>query len=139
MDINGFWTGIINLEKGYRKYSNNEIVFDLEINQKGQKFEGVSIDVKGFGINTDPAKIEGELENTRIKFVKQYESLHYLKGGEKIIDKSRKGPEIYYSGKYNEKEKRFEGEWHMNPKQWIFGIIPMRIKGSGIWQMKRTK
>lgn len=44
----------------------------MEIIQNKNKISGTSIDISGFGMDTDKAKINGTFVNTKITFIKQY-------------------------------------------------------------------
>lgn len=134
----GNWTGVIHLGKKYRLHKNKEIYFDLEMQQDGNNIMGTSIDTGGFGASPDPAKINGNIIDQNIYFVKQYSSRHFLnRNGEMIVDKSRPGPEIFYTGIFNEQGNNFNGDWIMKIKVKLFRLFPLTFKLGGTWTMKR--
>ena len=138
IDLNGKWEGIITLGKEYGKHQGQEIVYESEIFYSENKFSGFSFDVKGFGLNPEPADINGKLDGIKISFIKQYRVRHSLTNSEKIrIDQNRKGPKIHYEGIFNVTSNSFEGKWTMFVARKFFGLIPLNIKTTGNWNMKR--
>ena len=138
IDLNGKWEGVITLGKEYEKFKDKEIFYESEISQSENSFNGISFDISGFGINPEPADINGKLNGLKISFVKQYRIRHSVTKNENIIiDKNRKGPKIEYNGIYNEATNSFEGKWEMTVARKFFGLIPLNIKTTGNWNMKR--
>lgn len=138
MNINGKWKGTVTYGKEYREHKNSELYFEVEISQNNELFTGIAIDTGGVGTSPDKANLNGKFDGKEISFVKQYESRHYPnRNWEIIIDKSRSGPEIYYSGRYNEKEECFSGDWIIRLQAKFLGFIPINYKNTGTWVMKR--
>jgi len=138
MNITGQWAGTIIYGKEYRTHFNKELYFDMDINQENEKISGTTTDTGGFGMSPDKATIIGKMTNNKINFIKQYSSMHsYGSDGKTIVDKSKRGPEINYSGVYNEGENSFIGDWKMTVKVKIFWLIPLKMSASGTWMMKR--
>jgi hypothetical protein len=137
MNIEGKWTGTIVYGKEYGKHSNKELFFDLEIIQDSDKISGNAMDIRGAGSSPDPATINGTIDGTSIKFIKQYSSWHYYYKGATKVDKSRAGSEIHYSGQWMENEQRFKGDWIIYSKVKIFGIFPYKYHCTGTWTMFR--
>lgn len=69
MNIQGQWTEVITYGKEYRKYENEKLYFEMEIIQNKNKIFGKSIDISGFEMDPDKAKINGTFENTKITFI----------------------------------------------------------------------
>ena len=136
MNISGQWTGSITYGKEYGDLAGNSVRFNMELTQNEHEISGISKDLDGVGVNPDPAEIKGELIEDEINFVKEYRSLH-LADKHNTIDKSRKGPKIYYSGNYDETLKEFNGQWKMGVQRKFFGLIPINRRTSGTWKMKR--
>lgn len=137
MDIQGKWTGTIIYGKEYREYKGKELYFDLEIIQDTEKITGTSIDIGGVGMSPDSAKIIGTFVGTKINFIKQYSSYHYLDKGKTKVDKSKNGSEIKYSGNYDEHKQLFQGNWILKGRVKLFGFIPIKYSNTGMWSMKR--
>jgi hypothetical protein len=132
------WTGVIHYGKNYRRLKDKEIYFELEIKQDGEKITGISMDTGGFGASPDPATIKGEINENKISFIKQYSSRHFLNSkGEMIVDKSQPGPEIFYTGIYNDEDESFSGDWLMKIKFKLFKLLPLTFNFGGSWTMKR--
>jgi hypothetical protein len=138
LNLNGRWTGVIVYGYRYRRLQGKNLYFDLEITQDNNEITGTSIDTGGQGVSPDPAKIKGTIHNYFISFIKQYSSYHYSDlNGDVIIDRTRLGSEIFYTGLYNETEKEFSGDWKLIHKAKLFGIIPIKLSATGTWTMKR--
>jgi len=138
MNKNEKWTGTIIYGKEYKVHQNKELYFDLDLIRDNEKITGTAIDIGGEGASPDPATIKGTIVGEKISFIKQYASLHsYNIKGETTIDKSRKGPEINYTGIYDENEKRYNGHWKMTVTFKILWLIPLNLSASGTWTMKR--
>lgn len=137
-DFSGKWEGIITLGKEYGKNEGKEIIYESELSQSNGKIKGTSYDISGFGINPEPADINGEIKGLKISFTKQYRISHSLtKTNETEVNTNRKGPVIHYIGFYNEITDSFEGSWRMSVAKKFFGLIPLNMKTTGTWNMKR--
>ncbi|PHR43720.1 MAG: hypothetical protein COA32_15815 [Fluviicola sp.] len=136
MNISGQWIGTLTYGQEYGDLAGKTLRFEMELSQIENKFSGLSKDLDGVGVNPDPAEIKGKLTENEINFVKQYRSLH-LADKNNSIDKSRKGPKIFYSGRYDEALKEFSGLWKMFVQRKFFGLIPINRHTSGTWEMKR--
>lgn len=137
MNVQGKWTGTIIYGKEYRVHQNKEVYFDLDINQDTDQITGIAMDIGGFATNPDPAKIIGTVVGNGINFIKQYASRHTFKNGQTVIDKSRPGPEINYTGIYDESSNSFNGNWEITFTFKLFWLIPIRQSGGGTWSMRR--
>src|SRR5215213_5134974 len=111
MDVQGKWTGVIVYDKVPRSHRGKEVYFEMDIYQDGGQISGEALDTGGVGVNSDPATINGTINDKKIAFVKRYSSLHYFQNGKSKVDKSRKGYEIFYLGEFDEQERMFKGEW----------------------------
>lgn len=139
MNINGKWKGTVIYGKEYREHMNSELYFEVEITQNNELFTGIAIDTGGVGTSPDKANLNGRFDGKEISFVKQYESYHYSnRKWETIIDKTRSGPEIKYTGSYNEKEQCFCGDWIIRSTAKLLGFILIKYKNTGTWVMKRS-
>jgi len=137
MNIQGQWTGIITYGKSYGKYENEKLYFEMEIIQNKNKIFGTSIDISGFGMDPDKAKINGTFVNNKINFIKQYSCYHYFKKGKRIFIRSKPGYEIHYSGNYDVHKNIFMGNWIIDERIKVYGFIPLRVINTGEWTMKR--
>lgn len=137
MDFNGNWTGTIVYGRKYRETHGKELYFDMALAHIGDHISGTASDTGGTGVNPDPAEINGVVTGNSIRFVKQYASYHYLIGGKSINDKSRKGPQIFYSGTYDAAQESFAGEWTIKGKARFLGLIPVNYTVGGTWTMRR--
>jgi hypothetical protein len=137
LNLTGNWKGTIEYGKEYGENAGEKIIFRSELNQHKNKFSGLSYDISGIGLNPEPADINGEIKGRKINFIKQYRIRHMLVGDEHKIDPTRKGPKILYTGIFNESTNSFEGNWTMSVAKKFFGLIPLNIKTTGIWKMKK--
>jgi len=138
LNLNGRWTGVIVFGNRYRQLQGKNLYFDLEITQDNNKITGTSIDTGGQGASPDPANIKGTIDDNFISFIKQYSSYHYYDlNGQVIVDRTRLGPEIFYTGLYNETENEFSGDWKLIHKLKLFGITLFKLSATGLWTMKR--
>jgi hypothetical protein len=135
LNIKGLWTGTLVYGKEYGGYAGHELHFDMELDQENERIWGKALDTGGKGMNTDPATIEGQLGSAKINFVKQYESLHYALLGKTIINKSRKGPLIHYTGTYDAASDMFSGKWKIETNMKLFWLIPYSTIATGTWKM----
>lgn len=138
IDLNGKWEGIITLGKEYGKNEGKEVIYESELSQSNNKIKGLAFDVSGFGTNPEPADINGKIEGLKISFTKQYRISHSRTNtNEAKINTTRKGPKIHYVGFFNESTNSFKGNWTMSVARKFFGLIPLNIKTTGTWNMKR--
>ena len=138
LNLNGHWTGVIVYGYRYRQLQGKNLYFDLEITQDNNEITGTSIDTGGQGVSPDPANIKGTIENNFINFIKQYSSYHYNDlNWQVVVDRTRLGSEIFYTGLYNEIENEFSGDWKLIHKVKLFGIVLFKLSATGSWTMKR--
>lgn len=138
MRRSGFYKGILTYGKSYRQFEGEELTFDLMIMKtEGDKFNAMSRDVEGFGINSSDAVIKGVYSDEYIIFKKRYESsLTMTKNGDFVEDSSQKGPQIHYFGTYNDDQDEFEGKWKVKLHIKLLGIKLFKItRGRGTWRM----
>jgi len=138
LDISGNWKGQIILGREYGIDEGKTTEFETEINQEDITISGTAIDTKGVGINPYPADIKGTFSKGKINFVKQYRVGHYVVNQEVKVIKSRKGPEINYTGVFDNTTQSFTGSWEMKVSKIFFGLIPLNKKTSGTWNMKKS-
>jgi len=136
-NINGKWTGTIIYGDKYTEQKGKELYFDMGISQEGELITGISIDVGGTGMSPDSATISGSFKGSIISFTKQYSSLHYFNKGESVVDKSKSGHKIYYTGLYDNNQQTFKGDWEYRVRYKIFWIFPYILVAGGTWNMRR--
>jgi hypothetical protein len=136
-NINGKWTGTIIYGQKYLEHSGKELYFDLDITQENESIKGIAIDTGGTGISPDAASISGSFSKNTVSFIKQYKNHHYYDKGKTVVDESRPGYEIYYTGIYDEAQKTFEGNWEYRVTYKILWIIPYKHVFGGTWNMHR--
>jgi hypothetical protein len=137
MDVQGLWTGTVIYGKEYRNLKGQAMHFEMEIFQTGNRIHGNANDIHGTGTSPDTATIQGEISEKEINFIKQYKSTHYYNKGTTRLDKSKPGPEIKYSGCFDEKENIFKGEWILHGTFKLLGLIPIKYINTGTWIMKK--
>jgi len=138
VDLNGKWEGILTLGKRYGKNIGKEIFYNANITQRENKITGITSDISGFGINPEPADIDGEIDEFKISFIKQYRIFHSMTITEKVkLDRTKKGAEIFFTGFFNDDTNSFEGGWSMSMTFKIFFIFPAKTKLTGVWTMKK--
>lgn len=137
--INAKWTGTIIYGEKYAELKGKELYFEMEIIQSGELITGTSVDIGGIGISPDSAIISGSLKANTISFIKRYNSFHYFDKGEIVVDKSKLGHEIYYTGLYNETQQTFQGTWEYRLRYKIFLILPRTYILGGTWSMRRKQ
>ncbi len=138
MEIEGIWVGEIVYGESYGKLQNQKLFFKLNIEQDNSKFTGESIDTEGLGAHPELASIKGQIIKTEIQFTKQYPNFHYFKKNTIAIKKNKPGFTIKYKGSFNDKANSFEGNWTINHKFKLLGIIPYNSINSGRWSMKKA-
>ncbi|MCL5247656.1 hypothetical protein M4I21_17700 [Cellulophaga sp. 20_2_10] len=137
IDLNGKWEGVIKLGKEYGENSGKEIIYNSELSQIKNTISGISTDVSGFGINPEPADINGKIKGLKINFTKQYRTNHIIVENNTIeIDSLNKGPKIQYDGIFNKTTNSFEGNWMMPIGKKFFGLITLNVTGT--WNMKKV-
>jgi hypothetical protein len=140
MDITGKWKGTIIYGKAYNALHDKKLFFEIDILQDNDKITGTSVDTGGVGTSLDAASIIGTMVENEINFIKQYSSLHsYSRDGQTTIDKSKPGPEIKYTGLYDENKKSFSGSWMMTVVHKILSVIPIKSSASGTWSMRKKE
>ena len=138
-DLNGLWTGTVVYGKSYGQHSGKELHFSMDLVHHGDEIAGTAQDIGGLGVNPDPANILGTFRDKKIDFLKQYPTFHYGKDrSEKVtIDKSHTGPKIKYTGTLRD-NGTLVGHWSMQMIFLFLWLIPVRLKKSGTWTMRRT-
>jgi hypothetical protein len=139
IEISGTWSGELTYGEEYGPdLQNKKLKFRLILKEDEGDITGECIDTGGTGIITEPASINGFIEDDMISFVKQYPTFYIIdpKGEIKEIPE-REPPEFNYSGYYNAENGTFEGDWHVvyEIKQLTFGFAEYAL--SGTWMMKR--
>ncbi len=140
INLNGQWIGYFTYGPEYGEEMNGEkIQFRIFINEffDGQ-FKGTSVDIEGFGANTDTAIINGFLADDFISFTKEYPDFFIIDdNGEKISDPSNVKPRLCYEGHYNFSSKIFSGQWELwaNEELAVEGSIVDIFTGT--WEMKK--
>ena len=138
MRRSGFYKGTLTYGKSYGEHAGKELSFTFMIMKtEGDKFNAMSRDEEGFGLNSSDAYARGIYSDDFIIFKKRYESsLTLNKSGEFIEDASKKSPEIHYFGTYNSNQEEFEGKWKVKFQIKLFGIKLFKIShGRGTWRM----
>jgi hypothetical protein len=138
MNLTGQWSGTVIYGKEYRKHQHAELYFDLDIMQDHDKITGIAVDTGGVGVSPDPADITGTFAHGQMNFNKQYRSYHFYHRGGTKIDQSRSGNVIQYTGIFLEEKQVFKGDWYIEGRGRLFGIIPFKYKNTGTWMMKRN-
>lgn len=140
MNLEGNWVGIIVYGKRYLENEGRELHFDLTISsQNGNIITGETIDTFGFGKNPYPASIKGTITDNNINFIKQYPFQQYLnENNEFAINKEKKGHKIKYTGYYDNNSNKFKGDWIIFSWVFLFGLIPIRFRSFGTWEMRKS-
>lgn len=137
IDMTGKWRGVLYYSAEYNA-GDASLRFEMEIKQTGQAIEGIATDTGGWGMSPDPASIVGKLKGHKLQFIKQYVSTHYVVNGQVYVDDTVLGPEITYTGVYDDTRKVFEGKWAFLEKRKWMGLLPYTVSaGSGTWQIWR--
>ena len=138
-DLTGMWRGTIVYGNEYRSHKGRELYFEAEIIQQGNEITGMARDTGGTGMSPDPAYISGSYQHPEINFIKQYSSFHYYsaKDGATKTDASQKGPQIKYTGIYNEQSNSFSGSWIIKAVVRFLWLFPVTLKTTGTWTMQR--
>lgn len=125
MNISGKWKGILKYGEAYKNFAGRELAFELTMEHSGELIHGQSIDLEGFGRNSDPATIQGSFVDNQIAFEKQYPSTLSVSLWRKQFKKEDgiKSPIIYYTGVYDPKTSSFSGTWEINETRKILGIF----------------
>jgi hypothetical protein len=134
-NISGRWKGVLMYGEDYGDSKGKHLAFEMELSQVGTKVKGVAHDVEGEGVNPDSASIQGRLQGNKLVFTKRYDSFHFLENGQTKVERSRRGPKIYYHGDYDHLVDAFYGTWTFEYK--LLGFIRIGYMGSGTWSMGR--
>jgi hypothetical protein len=137
MDISGEWIGIITYGKQYEQFAGEKLWFELNLEQTGNKFSGIALDIRGFGINEFPARISGLVNHGDIEFDKVYDNEQLLEDLWESRYTGEASVPIQYFGSFNEVSQEFIGTWIITEKFKILKIIPWNIESKGTWSMKR--
>lgn len=140
MDVSGYWNSTLTYGEGYHALEGKTISCELQLQQVGLSFMGSSQDILGEGCHPEEAVITGRISrDNEISFTKNYPCLHGVdKRGELILYPKIPGPDISFTGRYNEDEDQFEGEWAVTMKMHLLGIIPKRYTSKGQWVMRKV-
>ena len=137
--VDGTWYGELTYGEEYGPdLQNKKLKFRLIIKENDGDISGECIDTEGTGVISEPASINGFVEDNMISFIKQYPSFYIIdQKGEIREIPEKEPPEFNYSGYYNPENDTFEGDWHVvyEIKQLTFGFAEYAL--SGTWMMKR--
>lgn len=140
MDVSGYWTSVLTYGKGYRKLEGQTITCELQLQQVGKAFMGSSQDVNGEGCHPEEATITGQVTlDGEIAFTKKYPCLHSIdRKGELILYPKIDGPEIEFTGNFDQGSNRFSGNWQVSVKVYFLGLIPKNVTSKGEWVMEKV-
>ena len=142
MNFSGKYTGVLWYGDRYPEYQiGEELRFQLEIEEKDNKFSGIANDIEGAGMSPDEAKVSGMISETAIGFKKIYRRSHHSdgKGGSTFYD-SQEGRPILYRGAYNSETGFYEGTWeYMALRRYLFFFKRLVDYGSGTFRMKKME
>lgn len=124
MNFYGEWTGNYTYGDGYRESIKGRTVdFVIEMEVENGNLKGVSREE-----NKEAATINGFIVDDFIGFVHQYPVKYSLnENGESLVDVTKAGSRVFYTGLFDDKTGRFRGIW--------------RIEGRnnwGEWSMKKA-
>lgn len=141
MDFSGKYIGTLWYGEGYALSSpNNELSFQMQIEEKDNWFTGIATDIDGVGISVDEAKIKGIINGIHIEFDKVYKRNHYDDGNGNTIYEDKEGFPIYYEGTYNDETGYYEGSWKYNVvKRFLFFFTKPVSIGSGTFHLRKVE
>lgn len=141
MDFSGKYIGTLWYGEGYSLSSpDNELSFQMKIEEKDNLFTGIATDIDGVGTSADEAKIEGIINGIHIEFDKVYKRNHYYDESGSTIYEDKEGFPIYYEGTYNDETGYYEGSWKYEvARRFLFFFkIPVSI-GSGTFRLRKIE
>lgn len=137
-ELSGQWLGKLIYDQSFGELEHESLVFTLEIISGEEGFSGVSKDVDGIGINTNPATVKGFIEENSINFIKKYTPAPRLNNDHKLVeDKNHKGPELSFTGSWDAESGEFSGEWIIVESYAVYSNVFYENCG-GRWSMKRV-
>jgi hypothetical protein len=141
MDFSGKYKGTLWYGEGYALSSpNNELSFQMQIEEKDNWFTGIATDIDGVGMSVDEAKVEGIINGIHIEFDKTYKRNHYDDGNGNTIYENQEGFPIYYEGTYNDETGYYEGSWKYNVvRRFLFFFTKPVSIGSGTFRLKKVE
>ncbi|KAB2913503.1 MAG: hypothetical protein F9K23_16905 [Bacteroidetes bacterium] len=140
MNMRGKWVGwyAYNNKKIDKIRGVDKTMFSIYIDTvNGNKFYGTVEDDKNTLGMEGIGRIEGTVEGNVMSFTKKMPFRTLLIRGERVIDKSKKHPTVYYKGT-GVNDNSFKGEWKFKFGLTFIGMMPailLPIKGT--WEMKR--
>ena len=139
--LTGKWVGQYTYGEGYESVTQESCPFEMDIIHDGFTLKGTCFEEKYKDILKSPATIEGSFEKSHISFIKKYPSQLAIDGsGETMVDDSKTGVPIHYTGSLTKKlfSRRyiFAGQWSMNEKLDFGGGVSKYITLSGTWSME---
>jgi len=135
MNIEGKWQGVITYGESYGDDKDKTLYFEIEIEQYGLAFDAIAIDISGFGVNSAPADVHGEIIGNQITFTKKYRALGIIG---LPIDHSQPGREIQYQGKFDNSVGHFTGKWKFKPGGFTYAGNYYETCGEGQWVLNRV-
>lgn len=141
MSFSGKYIGTLWYGKEYSlDHQNNDLSFQMEIEEKDNLFTGIATDIAGVGTSEDDAKIEGIINGIHIEFYKIYKRSHSDDGNGNTIYEDKEGFPIYYEGTYNDETNYYEGSWkYMAVKPFLFFFTKPVVLGSGTFRLKKAE
>ena len=138
--VSGKWKGTFKYGEGYGLRTNKSVDFTLELTEDDGEFTGFSRDVETEKVIKEPATVVGFWEEELISFTKYYACYFDMnEEGEIIVNRSKKHPEIIFSGEFNETEGRYTGDWEIPADSLQDSYESDLTMGRGTWEMSRVK
>ncbi len=133
--LTGKWTGIIIYGADYENQKDEKLFFVADLTIEDGNIFGSSKDLNQ-KVDTGIAIITGFIDNDLVSFIKRYEFEFYFdEKGNTIIDKTKPGPPITYTGVYNSQTNSIEGHWEVIDDRNVNSEI--EAIGEGTFQMKK--
>jgi len=139
--LSGKWKGYYTLGESYEENEGESVSFILIIEEHDETFNGVCIDNQTKDLFSEPITVSGFRSEELISFSKQYPFSYYEdEYGKIVVDRTKKHPEIAYTGKYDSISQRFSGEFYLVDEQSAIEITEGYLEPglAGTWTMHKV-
>lgn len=136
--LTGKWKGQYTLGPEYETEEGKSVDFILDIKDNKGTITGICIDSETKDYFSEPITVTGFYNSEIISFVKQYPFSYYVdEDGKVIIDRTKKHPEISYTGQYNNQLRHFYGDFEL--VDYFVEVTDgwLEWKLTGTWTMER--
>lgn len=141
VEITGDWIGFYTYGEGYAITERQlKVPFHMTIKRGINEFVGRVYEEVEYGGIEDEIVIKGRQNGDEIEFTKYYTLEHSLGENDELVSVESDHPTIvYYTGKFNNEEKKFKGQWQITALREDEDGVFHEDNQTGSWEIWREE